>query len=91
MDSSGRYVVFTSFATNLAANDGNGVFDAFVHDLSRGTTVRASVAHDGGEIDGNIFGVSFANSRTLFVASIAGNLVAGDGNAAEDLFFIRWR
>lgn len=91
LDSTGRYIVFTSLATNLAPNDGNGVFDAFVHDLSRGTTVKVSVAHDGGEINGNIFGVSFANNRTLFVSSNASNLVAGDGNAAEDLFFIRWR
>lgn len=91
IDASGRFVVFASSASNLVPNDGNNRFDAFVHDLERGTTVRVSMAHDGGEIDGHIWGASFANGRTLFVSSNATNLVAGDGNAAEDLFFITWR
>ena len=91
LDASGRYVVFASFASNLVANDVNGVFDVFVHDLKRGTTIRASAAHDGGQLNANVFALGFANSRTLFVSSGASNLVPGDANLSDDLFFVRWR
>jgi Tol biopolymer transport system component len=91
VDASGRFVVFASSASNLVANDGNDRFDAFVHDLERHTTVRVSPAHDGGEIDGHVWGVWFVNGRTLLVSSNATNLVTGDANAAEDLFLLRWR
>jgi hypothetical protein len=36
----GRYVAFSSSATNLVAGDTNGYQDAFVRDLQAGTTVR---------------------------------------------------
>lgn len=91
LDSSGRYVVFASFATNLVPNDVNGVFDLFVHDLKRATTVRVSAAHDGGQLNANVFALGFANSRTVFASSGASNLVPGDANLSDDLFFIRWR
>jgi Tol biopolymer transport system component len=91
MDASGRWVVFASHASNLVAGDVNGAFDVFVHDLRRGTTVRASAAHDGGEPNANVFALGFANSRTLFASSSASNLVPGDANLSDDLFFIRWR
>jgi hypothetical protein len=91
MDSSGRYVVFASHASNLAPGDVDGVFDVFVHDLRRGTTVRVSAAHDGGQPNANVFALGFANSRTVFASSGASNLVPGDANLSEDLFFIRWR
>lgn len=38
----GRYVAFTSSATNLAVGDTNGVTDVFVRDLQTATTVLAS-------------------------------------------------
>jgi hypothetical protein len=40
----GRFVAFTSAATNLVADDTNGVDDVFVHDRATGSTVRVSVA-----------------------------------------------
>src|SRR5512143_103594 len=43
----GRYVAFTSDATNLVDGDTNGFSDVFVRDLDKGTTVRVSVAGDG--------------------------------------------
>ena len=39
----GRFVAFSSFASNLVPDDGNGVGDVFVHDRTTGRTVRASV------------------------------------------------
>ncbi len=91
LDASGRWVVFASHASNLVPGDVNGTFDVFVHDLRRGTTVRASAAHDGGQPNANVFALGFAGSRTVFASSAASNLVAGDANLSEDLFFIRWR
>ncbi len=43
----GRYVVFTSFATNLVSGDTNGKRDIFLHDRQIGATERVSVASDG--------------------------------------------
>jgi Tol biopolymer transport system component len=39
----GRYVAFTSAATNLVANDTNSIADVFVRDLQSGTTTLVSV------------------------------------------------
>ncbi len=38
----GRYVAFSSVASDLVANDTNGIPDIFVRDLSTGTTILAS-------------------------------------------------
>lgn len=43
MTPDGRYVAFASSATNLVANDTNGIADIFVRDLQAGTTTLASV------------------------------------------------
>jgi Tol biopolymer transport system component len=90
VDPNGRFVAFSSLATNLVAGDGNGVFDVFVHDLTRGTTVRVTKAADGGETNGATSPIAFVG-RSLFVGSVAGNLVPGDTNSTDDLFLIPWR
>ena len=43
VSSTGRYVAFLSFASNLVDGDDNGLADVFVRDLWVGTTVRAGV------------------------------------------------
>jgi hypothetical protein len=43
MSADGRYVVFTSVATNLVANDTNGVTDVFVRDRGTNQTILVSV------------------------------------------------
>ncbi len=43
----GRYVAFDSHASNLVADDTNGVSDIFVRDLQQQTTERASVNSSG--------------------------------------------
>lgn len=91
LDPKGRYVAFGSHANNLVAGDTNAAADVFVRDLTRGTTVRVSAAYDGGETNGDTQGIAFVDSRTLLVASPAGNLVPGDTNATDDLFALRWR
>ncbi len=43
----GRYVAFTSFASNLVQGDGNATSDAFVHDLETSKTYLVSMTPNG--------------------------------------------
>jgi Tol biopolymer transport system component len=84
---SGRWVVFTSAASNLVADDENGVDDVFVHDRHTGVTARASLAVAGGEADGGSGDpcVSDDGDNVAF-ASLAQDLVPSDRNGARDVF-----
>lgn len=87
---SGRFVVFESAATNLVANDTNGVADVFVHDRHTGTTTRVNVAPGGRQAIGGPSGVSgvaiSGDGRVVAFESSATNLVAGDTNGVSDIF-----
>ncbi|MCG6981325.1 MAG: calcium-binding protein, partial [Deltaproteobacteria bacterium] len=83
----GRYVAFTSDATNLVANDTNGNTDIFVHDLQTGATTRLSVDSSGTEGNGNSSAPAIsANGQYVTFESDADNLVGGDGNGFFDIF-----
>lgn len=72
-DASGRYVVFQSRASNLAAGDTNGAFDVFRTDRESGTTIRVSVDNAGAQIVGGSIepSVSADGSLVVFVAADA--------------------
>jgi len=84
----GRYVAFTSNASDLVEGDGNARFDVFVRDLVAGTTTRATVDTTGGDPDSGILDhISLsANGRFVAFRSLAADLVAGDSNAKVDVF-----
>jgi Tol biopolymer transport system component len=83
----GRYVAFVSAASDLVPNDGNGKQDVFVRDLVAGTTVRASVARNGGNPNGPSLQPSIsADGRYVAFRSKASNLVRGDTNGQFDVF-----
>ncbi|ANK91567.1 MULTISPECIES: TolB family protein [Rhizobium] len=83
----GRYVAFTSEATNLVAGDTNGTPDVFVRDLQLNTTTRVSVDSAGGEANYSSYEPSIsADGRYVTFASDATNLFAGDTNGATDTF-----
>lgn len=83
----GRYVGFTSSASNLVTGDTNGVNDAFVHDLKTGVTVRISVATDGTQAnDDSAVTALSANGAYAAFQSQATNIVPGDTNSSEDIF-----
>jgi Tol biopolymer transport system component len=83
----GRYVVYSSNATNLVRGDTNGVGDAFIHDLATGRTRRISVGPGGRQGNGGSFGPAVsANGRYVVFCSNASNLVRGDTNRATDIF-----
>jgi len=83
----GRFVVFTSGATNLTAGDTNGLPDIFVRDLLAGATRLVSMADDGAPSnDGSLWGAISADSRFVTFQSAATNLAANDTNGATDIF-----
>ncbi len=83
----GKAVVFESFATTLVAGDANGKWDAFVADLKLGTTALASVSTGGAQADADCSKTSITkNARRVSFFSTSATLVAGDANAATDVF-----
>ena len=83
----GRYVAFTSDASNLVAGDSNGFQDAFVHDCVTGATTRASISSAGTQGDmGSYYPMISADGVYVVFSSDASNLVAGDTNGYRDIF-----
>ena len=83
----GRYVAFSSSASNLVPGDTNGVTDVFVYDRESHLTERASVDANGAQGDGLSSNASItADGRYVSFASWASNLVPGDTNGKADLF-----
>ncbi len=83
----GRYVAFSSVATNLVAGDSNGVRDVFLRDRKTGTTRRISVSSQGEQANAVSFSPSIsANGRYIAFSSNATNLVKRDTNATQDVF-----
>ena len=84
----GRFVAFTSGASNLVAGDTNALDDVFVRDRQAGTTERVSIATGAVEAVGGTSNdvVISPDGRFVVFASTATNLVAGDTNAKMDIF-----
>jgi Tol biopolymer transport system component len=87
ISANGRFVAFASSATNLVANDTNGVSDIFVRDRDTSLTTRVSFALFAGQgSKRSINPVISADGRYVAFASEADNLVSGDTNNMEDIF-----
>jgi len=93
IDFVGRMVSFTSFATNLVANDTNGVADVFVRDTCGSaqpctpSTFRASVAFDGSQANnGSTDPALSADGRYVAFDSLATKLVPGGTSAPKSVF-----
>ena len=85
----GRYVVFSSEATNLVAGDTNGSYDVFVHDRQLRTTQRVNIGAGGTQGNNtDVFVRTAISADGSFVAfdSNASNLVTGDTNGVVDIF-----
>ncbi|HFQ15549.1 MAG TPA: DUF4347 domain-containing protein, partial [Rhodobacteraceae bacterium] len=85
----GRYVVFSSTATNLiAAGDTNGYGDIYIHDNQTGLNELVSV-HSDGVTATNHFSYQpdvSGDGRYVVFVSLASNLVDNDTNGAWDIF-----
>lgn len=83
----GRYVAFSSSASNLAGGDVFGYFDVFIRDRWAGTTERASIDAAGHEPNGvSVSPALSADGRFVAFDSSANNLVATDTNGRIDVF-----
>ena len=88
----GRYVAFTSFASNLVPDDTNDTWDVFVRDRQAGTTELMSVASDGthGDLSSGWIAAGHgrisSDGRYVVFGSFATNLVPNDTNARDDIF-----
>jgi Tol biopolymer transport system component len=83
----GRWVAFSSFATNLAPDDTNDQFDTFIHDRETGLTELVSVSSD--EELGNAESVApsvSGDGQLVAFWSDANNLVSNDTNDRPDIF-----
>jgi archaellum component FlaF (FlaF/FlaG flagellin family) len=87
LSADGRYVAFTSSATNLVTGDTNAKVDVFVHDRATGATSRVSIASDGTQGDGSSQAQAIsADGRYVAFQSLATNLVPGDTNGVWDVY-----
>ena len=83
----GRFVAFSSNASNLVVGDTNVSEDIFVKDRVTSETTRLSVASDGSQGDLHSLSPSIsADGRYVAFVSWADNLVVGDTNGFEDIF-----
>jgi Tol biopolymer transport system component len=83
----GRFVVYSSLASNLVSGDTNGVSDVFIYNVQTAATARVSKATSNAQLDGASFEPSVsADGRYVAFSSRAANAVAGDTNNVADIF-----
>lgn len=94
----GRYVVFSSEATNLVDDDTNGHRDVFLRDRDTDNdgvydepgavkTTRVSIGYDGSQTNADSWEVAIsANAAYIAYSSDASNIVQNDTNGARDVF-----
>lgn len=88
ISSDGRFVVFSTMASNLVPNDTNGEYDVFVRDRQLATTTRVSVDSLGNETSGpcgSSLSIS-SDGRYVVFNSDADSLVLNDTNDDNDFF-----
>lgn len=87
----GRFVCFTSRATNLVTGDTNNLEDAFVKDMHSGYITRVSTSSTGEQITGNVYAggrnakISGNGAYVVFMSSSA-VLNANDTNGETDIY-----
>ncbi|WP_435745232.1 TolB family protein [Nocardioides sp. SYSU DS0663] len=83
----GRYVAFSSYASNLTPEGGNGQEQVFLRDRAAGTTTLVSVATDGGVGNKRSYrGMVSADGRFVAFGSFATDLVGGTNPDVESVF-----
>jgi hypothetical protein len=89
----GRYVTFSSSATNLVAGDTNGTRDVFVYDLQTGGTTLVSVNTSGEQADGggNDPDISGDGRYVVFLSNSHNLSTEGDYYFGKELVYVRDR
>lgn len=87
----GRYVAFSSEATNLVLGDTNGFSDIFVVDTQNGDISRVSVATAGTQADGASFRPSISSDGRYVVFESSATNLAGTTAAGLTQIYLRDR
>jgi uncharacterized repeat protein (TIGR01451 family) len=83
----GRYVIFTSEATNLVSIPHNGQRQVYVRDRQLGETYLATVNTGGGMSNGRGHrGTLSADCKMVGISTEASDMIPNDTNGARDLF-----
>jgi Tol biopolymer transport system component len=84
----GQVVAFESYATNLVADPSVNQLDSYAHNMVTGVTQRIAVGPGGvqGDQGGGFAGQLSWDGRYVVFVDASDNLVAGDINAASDVF-----
>jgi Tol biopolymer transport system component len=87
MSASGRFVAFSSWASDLVPGDTNDASDIFVRDVVAGTTRLISVSSPGVQANGSSFSPSIsADGKVVAFRSDATNVVRNDTEGKTDVF-----
>ncbi len=87
LSADGRFVAFSSDATNLVAGDTNGKTDIFVYDQVTQVTSRINLDQDGKPANDSAANpVISADGRYVAFSSAATNLVTGVTNHVENIY-----
>lgn len=83
----GRFITFSSEATNLVPNDTNNKSDIFIYDSQTGETTRISNGVNGQQSNGeSLYPPISADGHLIAFSSEANNLVFNDTNGKSDIF-----
>jgi len=87
LSTNGRYALFESRASDLAAGATNGLTEVFIRDLASDLTFLVSVSTNRGSAIGVCRGSTMTpDGRYVAFVSSAANLVPGDTNGIPDVF-----
>ncbi len=87
LSADGKFLSFSSLATDLLPGDVDSVADVYVRDLTAGTTIRASVRPDGGHANDDSWLASLSgDGRFVAFSSYATNLLTGSTIPAGQVF-----
>ncbi|WP_433728197.1 hypothetical protein ACQP2Y_14325 [Actinoplanes sp. CA-051413] len=87
ISANGRYVAFTSAASDLVRRDTNGAWDVFVRDVRTGVISRVSLSETGAQLDGASYQPAISgDGRYIAFLSFATNVIAGDPNPTGNIF-----
>jgi hypothetical protein len=86
MSADGRFVLFTSRATNLVPGDTNNALDAFVRDTWQSTTTRVTVKADGTQVADDTRAWEMSNDGRFVAFSSVSKYTADDKNPDVDAY-----
>jgi Tol biopolymer transport system component len=82
----GRYIAFTSQASNLVEGDSNGHRDVFRKDMHTGAVLRVSISADAVEGNGDSSNATISADGRFVMFESTADLTPGDGDGRADIF-----